>query len=186
MKLLRLGAKGAEKPAILAGDGTYRDLSSIVPDLAGEALTPAGIAKIRAADISKLPVLDAKSRIGACVGRVGKFICIGLNYADHAAETGAAIPAEPILFMKATSAVIGANDTVILPRNTLKPDWEVELGVIIGKEARYVEEKDALSHVAGYCVVNDLSPSAISRPSAAGSGPRASRRTPSVRSVPGW
>ena len=157
MKLLRLGAKGAEKPAILAADGTYRDLSSIVPDLSGDALTPAGLAKIRAADPTNLPVLDAKSRIGACVGHVGKFICIGLNYADHAAETGAAIPAEPILFMKATSAVIGPNDTVILPRNTLKPDWEVELGVVIGKEARYIEEKDALGYVAGYCVVNDLS-----------------------------
>ena len=157
MKLLRVGAKGAEKPAILAADGTYRDLSSVVPDLAGAALTPEGIAKIRAADPTKLPVLDGKSRIGPCVGQVGKFICIGLNYADHAAETGAAIPKEPILFMKATSAVIGPNDDVILPKNTLKPDWEVELGVIIGKEARYIDEKDALSHVAGYCVVNDLS-----------------------------
>ena len=157
MKLLRVGAKGAEKPAILAADGTYRDLSSVVPDLAGAALTPEGIAKIRATDATKLPVLDGKSRIGPCVGQVGKFICIGLNYADHAAETGAAIPKEPILFMKATSAIIGPNDDVILPKNTLKPDWEVELGVIIGKEARYIEEKDALSHVAGYCVVNDLS-----------------------------
>ncbi len=157
MKLLRVGAKGAEKPAILAADGTYRDISSIVPDLAGTALTPAGLDKIRAADTSKLPVLDKNSRIGPCVGQVGKFMCIGLNYADHAAETGAAIPAEPILFMKATSAIIGPNDTVILPKNTLKPDWEVELGVVIGKEARYIEEKDALDHVAGYCVVNDLS-----------------------------
>ena len=157
MKLLRVGAKGAEKPAILAADGTYRDLSSVVPDLAGAALTPEGIAKIRATDATKLPVLDGKSRIGPCVGQVGKFICIGLNYADHAAETGAAIPKEPILFMKATSAIIGPNDDVILPKNTLKPDWEVELGVIIGKEARYIDEKDALSHVAGYCVVNDLS-----------------------------
>jgi ureidoglycolate lyase len=157
MKLLRVGAKGAEKPAILAADGTYRDLSSVVPDLAGAALTPEGIARIRATDATKLPVLDGKSRIGPCVGQVGKFICIGLNYADHAAETGAAIPKEPILFMKATSAIIGPNDDVILPKNTLKPDWEVELGVIIGKEARYIDEKDALAHVAGYCVVNDLS-----------------------------
>ena len=157
MKLLRVGAKGAEKPAILAADGTYRDLSGVVPDLSGAALTPEGIAKIRATDATKLPVLDGKSRIGPCVGQVGKFICIGLNYADHAAETGAAIPKEPILFMKATSAIIGPNDDVILPKNTLKPDWEVELGVIIGKEARYIDEKDALSHVAGYCVVNDLS-----------------------------
>jgi ureidoglycolate lyase len=157
MKLLRVGAKGAEKPAILATDGTYRDLSSIVPDLAGEALTPAGLAKIAAADPSMLPVLDAASRIGPCVGNVGKFICIGLNYADHAAETGAEPPKEPILFMKATSAIIGPNDTVILPKNTLKPDWEVELGVIIGKEARYISEAEAFDHVAGYCVINDLS-----------------------------
>jgi len=157
MKLLRVGAKGAEKPAILAEDGTYRDLSSVVPDLAGAALTPDGMAKIRAVDPTSLPVLDGKSRIGPCVASVGKFICIGLNYADHAAETGAPIPKEPILFMKATSAIIGPNDDVILPKNTLKPDWEVALGVIIGKEARYTDEKDALSHVAGYCVVNDLS-----------------------------
>jgi len=157
MKLLRVGAKGAEKPAILAEGGTYRDLSSVVPDLGGAALTPDGMVKIRAVDRTSLPVLDGKSRIGPCVASVGKFICIGLNYADHAAETGALIPKEPILFMKATSAIIGPNDDVILPKNTLKPDWEVELGVIIGKEARYIDEKDALSHVAGYCVVNDLS-----------------------------
>jgi ureidoglycolate lyase len=157
MKLLRVGAKGAEKPALLAEDGSYRDLSSVVPDIAGAALTPEGIARIRAADWKSLPTLDKNQRIGPCVGQVGKFMCIGLNYADHAAETGAAIPKEPILFMKATSAIIGPNDDVILPKNTLKPDWEVELGVIIGKEARYIEEKDAFSHIAGYCVVNDLS-----------------------------
>jgi ureidoglycolate lyase len=157
MKLLRVGAKGAEKPAILHTDGTYRDLSSVVPDIAGAAITPEGIARIRAADPAKLPVLDKSQRIGPCVGNVGKFICVGLNYADHAAETNAPIPAEPILFMKATSAIIGPFDDVILPKNTLKPDWEVELGIIIGKEARYVDEADALDHVAGYCVVNDLS-----------------------------
>ena len=127
MKLLRLGAKGAEKPALLAEDGSYRDLSALVPDLAGWALTPEGLAKIRAADWKSLPVLDQNLRIGPCVGQVGKFMCIGLNYADHAAETGAAIPAEPILFMKATSAIIGPNDDVILPKNTLKPDWEVDI-----------------------------------------------------------
>jgi ureidoglycolate lyase len=157
MKLLRVGAKGAEKPAILADDGTIRDLSGIVPDLAGDALTPEGMAKIRAADIASLPTLSGSERIGPCVGNVGKFICVGLNYADHAAETNSPIPAEPILFAKATSAIIGPNDTVILPKNALKPDWEVELGVIIGKEARYVDEADAMDHVAGYCVVNDLS-----------------------------
>ena len=157
MKLLRVGPKGAEKPAILHTDGTYRDLSTVVPDIAGAAITAEGLAKIAAADASKLPVLDKSLRIGPCVGSVGKFMCIGLNYADHAAETGAAIPAEPILFMKATSAIIGPYDDVILPKNTLKPDWEVELGVVIGKEAKYIEEKDALDYVAGYCVVNDLS-----------------------------
>ncbi|MEQ1900531.1 MAG: fumarylacetoacetate hydrolase family protein [Devosia sp.] len=157
MKLLRLGTPGLEKPAILHSDGTYRDLSSIVPELRGLVLTPEGLARIRAADPSKLPVLDESLRIGPCVDKVGKFICIGLNYADHAAETGAAIPAEPIIFMKATSAIIGPNDDVMIPKNAKKPDWEVELGIVIGKEARYVEEADAMNHVAGYCVVNDVS-----------------------------
>jgi len=157
MKLLRVGAKGVEKPAILAADGTYRDLSSVVTDIAGDALTPAGLARIAAVDPASLPTLDQAQRIGPCVGHVGKFMCIGLNYADHAAETGAAIPEEPILFMKATSAIIGPNDNVVIPKNAIKPDWEVELGVIIGKEARYVDEADAMDHVAGYCVVNDLS-----------------------------
>jgi ureidoglycolate lyase len=157
MKLLRIGAKGAEKPAILAEDGTIRDLSGVVGDIAGQALTSEGLAKIRATDIGVLPKLDANQRIGACVGSVGKFICIGLNYADHAAETGAPIPAEPIIFMKATSAIVGPNDDVIIPKNAIKPDWEVELGVVIGKEARYVDEADAMDHVAGYCVINDVS-----------------------------
>ena len=132
MKLLRVGAKGVEKPAILHTDGTYRDLSSVVSDINGASISAEGLAKIKAADHGSLPVLDKASRIGPCVGNVGKFMCIGLNYADHAAETGAAIPAEPILFMKATSAIIGPNDNVELPKNTLKPDWEVELGVVIG------------------------------------------------------
>ena len=157
MKLMRIGAKGAEKPAILAQDGTIRDLSGVVDDIAGETLTPEGLARIRAADASALPQLDAGQRIGQCVGRVGKFICVGLNYADHAAETGSPIPSEPILFAKATSAIVGPNDDVIIPKNAIKPDWEVELGVVIGREARYVDEADAMDHVAGYCVVNDLS-----------------------------
>jgi len=157
MKLLRVGAPGAEKPAILAADGSIRDLSSIVPDIAGAALTPEGLARIAAARIDALPRLDAGQRIGPCVGKVGKFLCIGLNYADHAAETGAKIPEEPIIFTKATSAIIGPDDDVVIPKNSIKPDWEVELGVVIGKEARYVEEADALEHVAGYCVVNDVS-----------------------------
>jgi ureidoglycolate lyase len=157
MKLLRVGAKGAEKPAVLDADGTIRDLTGIVGDIGGETLTPEGLAHIRATDIGVLPKLDAGQRIGPCVAKVGKFICIGLNYADHAAETGAAIPAEPIIFMKATSAIVGPNDDVIIPKNAIKPDWEVELGVVIGKEARYVDEADAMDHVAGYCVVNDVS-----------------------------
>jgi ureidoglycolate lyase len=157
VKLMRVGAPGAEKPAILAADGTIRDLSGVVKDIAGDVLTPAGLDKLRAVDTSKLPVLDKSQRIGPCVGSVGKFIAIGLNYADHAAETGAAIPAEPIVFMKATSCIVGPNDDVIIPKNSTKPDWEVELGVVIGKEARYVDEANALDHVAGYCVVNDVS-----------------------------
>jgi ureidoglycolate lyase len=157
MKLLRVGAKGAEKPAILADDGSIRDLSGVVTDIGGAALTPEGMAKIRGTDIAMLPRLEEGQRIGPCVANVGKFICIGLNYADHAAETGAAIPEEPIIFMKATSAIVGPNDDVIIPKNAIKPDWEVELAVVIGKEARYVEEADAMDHVAGYCVCNDVS-----------------------------
>ncbi len=157
MKLLRVGPKGAERPAILDADGVYRDLTGVVTDIAGATLTPAGLAKIAATDVTMLPKLDPGSRIGPCVGQVGKFICVGLNYADHAAESGMAVPPEPVLFMKATSAIIGAFDDVIIPKNSIKPDWEVELGVVIGKEARYVEEADALEHVAGYCVINDLS-----------------------------
>jgi len=157
MKLLRVGAKGAEKPAILAKDGSVRDLSGVITDIAGDVLTPEGLAKIAATDIEQLPALDAAQRIGPCVGNVGKFICIGLNYADHAAETGSPIPKEPIIFMKATSAIVGPNDDVIIPKNSTRPDWEVELGVVIGKEARYVDEANAMEHVAGYCLVNDVS-----------------------------
>jgi ureidoglycolate lyase len=157
MKLLRVGPAGSEKPALLAADGTYRDLSSVVPDIAGAALTSESLEKIRGADWRSLPTLDKGQRIGPCVGNVGKFMCIGLNYADHAAETGAQIPKEPILFMKATSAIIGPNDDVVIPKTSLKPDWEVELGVIIGKKASNITEAEALDHVAGYCVVNDVS-----------------------------
>jgi ureidoglycolate lyase len=157
MKLLRVGAKGQEKPAIVAADGSVRDLSGVVSDIAGDVLTPEGLEKIAAVDAASLPKIADGQRIGPCVGAVGKFICIGLNYADHAAETGSPIPEEPIIFMKATSAIVGPNDDVVIPKNSIKPDWEVELGVVIGKEARYVEEADALDHVAGYCVVNDVS-----------------------------
>jgi ureidoglycolate lyase len=157
MKLMRVGAKGAEKPAVLLSDGTIRDLSGVVDDIAGGVLTPEGLEKIAGADLVALPELDKNQRIGPCVGRVGKFICVGLNYADHAAESGLDVPKEPVLFMKATSAICGPNDDVIIPKNSTQTDWEVELGVVIGKEALYVDAADALDHVAGYCVVNDVS-----------------------------
>ena len=157
MKLLRYGPAGAEKPGLMHEDGTIRDLSAHVDDIAGEALTDAGIARLRGIDPGSLPVVEGTPRIGPCVGRVGKFLCIGLNYSDHAAESGMPIPAEPILFFKANSAIIGPNDDVIIPKGSEKTDWEVELGIVIGTEARYVSEADALNHVAGYCVVNDLS-----------------------------
>ena len=156
MKLLRLGALGAEKPALLADDGTLRDLSGIVHDIAGDALGDEELNRIRNIDPASLPLVSA-DRVGACVGNIGKFICVGLNYADHAKETGKEPPPEPILFMKATTAVVGPNDDVEIPRTSAKTDWEVELGVVIGKRAKYVSEADALSHVAGYCVVNDVS-----------------------------
>src|SRR3981081_4147364 len=157
MKLLRYGSQGQEKPGILAADGEIRDLSGIIPDFAGESLLPASIEKVRNTDIAVLPRVAGRPRIGPCVGGVGKFICIGLNYSDHAAESGMAVPAEPVVFMKSTSAICGPYDDVIIPRGSEKTDWEVELGVVIGKAARYVTEREALSHVAGYCVVNDVS-----------------------------
>jgi 2-keto-4-pentenoate hydratase/2-oxohepta-3-ene-1,7-dioic acid hydratase in catechol pathway len=157
MKLLRYGPVGAEKPGILDSRGHLRDLSAHVDDIAGGVLTPEGLDHLRGLNPESLPVVTGSPRIGACVGRIGKFICVGLNYADHAAESGLAVPPEPVLFMKATSAVCGPNDDVILPRGSLKTDWEVELGVVIGREARYVDEAQAMAHVAGYCVINDVS-----------------------------
>lgn len=157
MKLLRYGPPGAEKPGLLADDGTIRDLSGHVEDIAGEVLTDAGLAALRAIDPASLPVVEGTPRMGPCVGRVGKFICIGLNYSDHAAETGAAVPEQPIVFFKATSAIVGPDDDVIIPKGSEQTDWEVELGVVIGTEARYVSEEDAMNHVAGYCVINDVS-----------------------------
>lgn len=157
MKLLRYGAKGAEKPGILATDGSVRDLSGMVDDISGATLGDNALEKLRAIDLTSLPMVEGDPRIGPCVGNVGKFICIGLNYADHAAESGMELPAEPVIFFKATSAITGPNDTVEIPRGSVKTDWEVELGVVIGKEAKYISEDEALDHVAGYCVVNDLS-----------------------------
>ncbi|MBN7806332.1 fumarylacetoacetate hydrolase family protein [Agrobacterium rosae] len=156
MKLMRVGQPGQEKPAILDTDGNVRDLSSHVKDIGGEAISPEGLKKIAAIDLSSLPVL-AGERVGACVSGTGKFICIGLNFSDHAAETGAKVPSEPVIFMKATSAIVGPDDNVVIPRGSEKTDWEVELGVVIGKTAKYVSEADALDYVAGYCVSHDVS-----------------------------
>ncbi|MDR5739000.1 MULTISPECIES: ureidoglycolate lyase [unclassified Caballeronia] len=157
MKLLRYGPKGQEKPGLLDADGQIRDLSAVVDDIAGATLTEAGLAKVRAADPASLPVVEGNPRIGPCVGRVGKFVCIGLNYADHAAESNLPVPTEPVIFGKWTSAICGPNDDVEIPRESKKTDWEVELGVVIGKEAKYVDEASALDYVAGYCVINDVS-----------------------------
>ncbi|AET91045.1 5-carboxymethyl-2-hydroxymuconate Delta-isomerase [Burkholderia sp. YI23] len=157
MKLLRYGAPGREKPGLLDANGTIRDLSGVVGDIAGDALLPESIARLAKLDPSTLPSVPAGERIGPCVGRIGKFICIGLNYADHAAESNLPVPSEPVVFNKWLSAVVGPNDDVRIPRGSKKTDWEVELGVVIGKGGAYIDEADAISHVAGYCVINDVS-----------------------------
>lgn len=157
MKLVRYGEPGAEKPGMLDGDGRIRDLSGTISDIGGDTLLPASIEKLKSVDPQSLPLVDGNPRLGPCVGSIGKFMCIGLNYSDHAAETGNPIPKEPILFMKATSAVIGPNDDVAIPRGSEQTDWEVELGFVIGKPGKYIAEADAFDHIAGYCVVNDVS-----------------------------
>lgn len=157
MKLLRYGPAGAEKPGLLDREGRIRDLSGEVADITGEAISEETLARLSALDPATLPLVEGDPRIGPCVGNVGKFICIGLNYADHAAESGMEVPPEPVIFFKATSAICGPNDPVRIPRNSKKTDWEVELGIVIGREARYVDEADAMDHVAGYCVINDYS-----------------------------
>ena len=161
MKLLRYGPKGQEKPGILDSDGKVRDLSSVVSDIAGDVLEPQGLARLSEIDPASLPAVvgtpQEDLRLGPCVGKVGKFICIGLNYADHAAESNLPVPSEPVIFNKWTSAIVGPDDDVEIPRGSVKTDWEVELGVVIGKGGKYIEEADALSHVAGYCVINDVS-----------------------------
>lgn len=157
MKLLRYGSVGQEKPGLLDANGRIRDLSSHVPDLSGEFLSPRSLASLAALDPSKLPVVEGAPRLGPCVAQPGKFLCIGLNYSDHAAESGMAVPTEPVLFMKATSSICGPNDDVVIPRGSTKTDWEVELGVVIGSKAKYVAEAEALSCVAGYCLINDVS-----------------------------
>jgi len=157
MKLLRFGPMGQEKPGLLDASGTIRDLSGIVDDIAGGTLSDASLAKLRDLDPATLPAVSGQPRIGPCVGRIGKFVCIGLNYADHAAESGLPVPTEPVVFNKWTSAICGPNDNVEIPRGSVKTDWEVELGVVIGKAAKYIDEADALDYVAGYCVINDVS-----------------------------
>ncbi len=157
MKLLRHGPTGAEKPGLLHSDGTIRDLAGLVPDIGGAVLSDVGIAMLRGIDAAILPVVAPGTRLGPCVAGTGKFICIGLNYADHAAESGMTVPPEPVIFMKATSAICGPNDPIIIPRGSEKTDWEVELAVIIGTRAKHVTEADALNHVAGYAVTNDVS-----------------------------
>jgi len=157
MKLLRFGPAGHEKPGLLDRDGRIRDLSGVVRDIDGETLAPASLDRLRRTDPASLPLVPGTPRIGPCVGRVPKFIAIGLNYRQHAAETGAAIPKEPIIFMKATSSICGPDDDVVIPKGSQKTDWEVELGIVIGSLARYVAQADARRHIAGYCVVNDVS-----------------------------
>lgn len=156
MKLVRYGETGTEKPGLMDGD-TLRDLSGVIPDITGAVLDDATLDKLRAIDPASLPEVAGAPRLGPCVGNIGKFLCIGLNYSDHAAETGADIPKHPILFFKANSAIVGPNDDVIMPRGSTHTDWEVELGVVIGKKAKYVSKEDALEYVAGYCVINDVS-----------------------------
>lgn len=157
MKLLRYGDKSQEKPGLLDAQGNIRDLSSHIPDVAGQALEAASLQALAALDPTTLPLVSGSPRIGPCVGQVGKFICIGLNYADHAAESNMAVPTEPVVFNKWTSAICGPNDDVQIPRGSTKTDWEVELGVVIGKAGRYIDESNAMDHVAGYCVINDVS-----------------------------
>ena len=157
MKLVRYGNEGAERPGLIDANGVLRDLSAHIPDIEGRMLNDASLERLRALDTEALPAVDGSPRFAPIVGNIGKFLCIGLNYSDHAAETGAAIPEHPILFFKANSAIVGANDDVIMPRGSTHTDWEVELGVVIGTTTKYVSEQEALSHVAGYCIVNDVS-----------------------------
>ena len=157
MKLVRHGNKGEERPGALDNDGSFRDLSSIVTDINGQSLSPESLSSLCQVDLTTLPIVDSTTRLGPCVGNAGKLVCIGLNYSDHAKESGMPIPTEPIVFMKATSAISGPNDNIELVRGSEKTDWEVELGIIIGSHTKYVSEDDALDHVAGYCVVNDIS-----------------------------
>ena len=157
MKLLRFGSPGKEKPGLIDDSGTIRDLSGLVEDISDETLLPENLEKLRKNNASTLPEVNDEPRLGPCIGNIGKFICIGLNYSDHAEETGHTVPPEPVIFAKFNSAICGPNDDVVIPRNSSKTDWEVELGIVIGKEAKYISEEESQDHIAGYCVVNDLS-----------------------------
>lgn len=157
MKLLRFGPAGSEKPGVIDSNGNIRDLLSIVPDITGDILSEESLDLLRNLDLERLPLVPDGVRYGPCVGAIGKFICVGLNYADHAAESGLPVPDEPVLFLKATSAIIGSNDAVLKPRASTKLDWEVELGIVIGKRAAYVSEAEAADYIAGYCTINDIS-----------------------------
>ena len=157
MKLLRYGPAGAERPGVCDESGAIRDLSGIVNDIAGDVLLPSSIERLKALDLASLPLVSGQPRLGPCIGGVGKMLCVGLNYSDHAAESGMALPTEPILFMKATSCISGPNDDIVLPRGSVKTDWEVELAIVIGQPGKYIPEERALEHVAGYCVANDVS-----------------------------
>jgi 2-keto-4-pentenoate hydratase/2-oxohepta-3-ene-1,7-dioic acid hydratase in catechol pathway len=157
MKLLRYGQTGREKPGLLDANGSIRDLSGVIPDVGGDTLLPESLARLRQLETSTLPKVEGTPRIGPCVAGVGKFVCVGLNYSDHAAESGMKVPSEPIIFMKATSSIVGPDDDLEIPRGSQKTDWEVELGVVIGKTAKYVDESSAMDHVAGFCVVHDVS-----------------------------
>lgn len=157
MKLVRYGESGRERPGLIDADGVLRDLSTLVADIEGKVLVPESLARLRDLDTSELPVVEGAPRLGPCVGAVGKFVCIGLNYLDHAEEAGMPIPAEPVIFLKPTSCISGPNDAVEIPRGATKTDWEIELGIVIGKPAKYVAVEDAYDHVAGYCIVNDVS-----------------------------
>ena len=157
MKLLRVGAEGQERPAILDGDQQVRDLSSVIPDINGDQLSDQSLETLRQVELSSLPLIDSTERIGPCIGNVGKVVCIGLNYSDHAAEAGMDLPTEPVLFMKATSAISGPNDPIQIPRGAKKTDWEVELAIVIGKRTKYISEDQSMDHIAGFCLANDLS-----------------------------
>ena len=185
MKLLRYGPSGHEKPGLLDASGTIRDLSGVIPDLRGDALSAAGLARLAALDPSSLPAVAGQPRLGPPVSGMTNFVCIGLNYADHAAETGAAIPKEPIVFLKSLGALCGPNDDVMIPKGSVKTDWEVELAIIIGSTAKCVSEDAAMDHVAGYAVCNDVSEREwqIER---GGTWTRARAATPSAPSAPGW